>query len=82
MIAEQSDIENIEIKLSKIGTGEPAWVSATFKRIFYRDRECYIMGFFDLSDIKEAQTQQETARLEAEKASKIKSEFLANMSMK
>jgi signal transduction histidine kinase/HAMP domain-containing protein len=73
-------IENYEIKLKRVGTGELAWGLVSASPIKYEGKDVYVVSIIDITQIKKTQKDLEEAKEAAELADKAKSEFLANMS--
>ena len=79
-LKEKGRVENYEILLRRIGTGENRWCLLSLYPIFYLGKSSFLISLIDVNDLKEIQTQLAMAKEEAEAATVAKSQFLATMS--
>ena len=76
----EKGVENYEVQVKRIGTGEKRWTLFSSHLLKYMEREALIFTIIDIEDIKRIHSELEEAKEKAEDATKAKSEFLANMS--
>jgi len=76
----EKGIENYEVQVKRIGTGEKRWTLFSSHLLKYMEKQALIFTMIDIEDIKRIHTELEEAKEKAEGATKAKSEFLANMS--
>ncbi len=79
-LLDEEGIENHEVQVKRIGTGEKRWTLFSSHLLKYMEREAIIFTIIDIEDIKRIHMELEEAKEKAESATKAKSEFLANMS--
>lgn len=73
-------IENHLITGKRLGTKEQRELLLSVKKIVYKNTNAYVVSFLDITDLKKAQLELESARSIAEAANNAKSRFLATVS--
>ncbi|GLI56615.1 hypothetical protein PM10SUCC1_21290 [Propionigenium maris DSM 9537] len=76
----KTGVENYEVQLRRIGSGEKRWTLFSSHLLKYMEKQAHIITMIDIEDIKRIHMELEEAKEKAESATKAKSEFLANMS--
>lgn len=79
-LTKKGRVENLELKLKRIGSGEERWSLLSVHPINYLGQKTIITSIIDIQEQKEFLAELSDAKEIAESATKAKSDFLANMS--